>query len=91
MKRQICIRKAMGDVPLTIKLLNDYLKLFMGDTDAWQELAELYLDQQMYQRAAFCYEELMLAFPQNYHFCTKYAEVSFPTINFMSFYIQNLP
>ncbi len=48
MKRQMCVRKAMGDTSGAIKCLNDYLKLFMGDVDAWQELAELYIDQQMY-------------------------------------------
>lgn len=48
MKRQICIRKAMGDITGAIKLLNEYLKLCMADTEAWLELADLYLDQQMY-------------------------------------------
>ena len=47
MKRQICIRKAVGDVVTAIKLLNDYLKIFMADVDAWQELGDLYIEQQM--------------------------------------------
>jgi len=79
MKRQICIRKAMGDTVTTIKILNEYLKIFMADTDAWHELAELYVSQQMYSNAAFCYEELILAFPQNYHFFSKYAEILYTT------------
>jgi len=75
MKRQIAIRKAIGDITSTIKLLNEYLKIFMGDADAWQELADLYLDQQMYKNAAFCYEELILASPANHHLHYKYAEI----------------
>jgi len=75
MKRQIAIRKAIGDNTLAIKLLNEYLKIFMADTDAWQELAELYLEQQMFKNAAFCYEELLLATPGNYHLHSKYAEI----------------
>jgi len=75
MKRQIAIRKALGDNTLAIKLLNEYLKIFMSDTDAWQELAELYLEQQMYKFAALCYEELLLATPGNYHLHSKYAEI----------------
>eukprot|EP01114_Cavostelium_apophysatum_P013293 TRINITY_DN3183_c0_g1_i1.p1 TRINITY_DN3183_c0_g1~~TRINITY_DN3183_c0_g1_i1.p1 ORF type:complete len:315 (-),score=62.03 TRINITY_DN3183_c0_g1_i1:96-1040(-) len=77
MKRQIAIRKGLGDVPAAIKLLNEYLKLFMADTDAWHELSELYISQQMYKNAAFCYEELILAYPQNHHFFNRYAEILF--------------
>jgi hypothetical protein len=62
MKRQICIRKALGDTGYTsvcacdvshcssataIKMLNDYLNVFMTDVDAWLELADLYIEQQM--------------------------------------------
>lgn len=48
MKRQICIRKSLGDINTTIKLLNEYLKIFMADSEAWQELADLYISQQMF-------------------------------------------
>jgi hypothetical protein len=54
MKRQICIRKAMGDWATAVKLLNEYLKIFMADTEAWQELAEIYLEQQMYVYLYIC-------------------------------------
>jgi len=77
MKREISIRKANGDSVLTIRLLNEYLKIFMADLEAWQELADVYIDQQQYKNAAFCYEELILSAPQNYHFSTKYAEILF--------------
>ena len=47
MKRQISIRRALGDSINAIKLLNEYLAIFMADQEAWQELADLYLDQQL--------------------------------------------
>jgi tetratricopeptide (TPR) repeat protein len=43
MKRLITISRAKGDVPTTIKLLNEYLRVYMADTEAWQELAYNYL------------------------------------------------
>lgn len=46
MKRQIAIRKSLGDFPACTKLLNEYLKLFAGDTDAWHELGDILLSQQ---------------------------------------------
>ncbi|KAL6073887.1 ER membrane complex subunit 2 [Balamuthia mandrillaris] len=78
MKRRICLHKASKETrDQAIKELNDYLKVFMADTDAWQELGDLYLDQQQYEYAAFCYEELILADPFNYHFHNRYAEILF--------------
>jgi len=75
MKRQISIRKSQGDVMTAIKMLNDYLKIFVTDSEAWHELGDLYLSQQMYKNAAFCHEELILSFPQNFHFFIKYGEI----------------
>lgn len=48
MKRQIAIRKALGEIPSCTRLLNEYLKLFAGDTDAWNELGDIYLSQQQF-------------------------------------------
>lgn len=47
MKRQIAIRKSLGDITTAIKLLNEFLKLFMADKEAWAELADLYISQNM--------------------------------------------
>ena len=44
MKRQISIRRALGDSINAIKFLNEYLSIFMADQE---ELADLYLDQQL--------------------------------------------
>eukprot|EP01089_Gocevia_fonbrunei_P017925 TRINITY_DN5968_c0_g1_i2.p1 TRINITY_DN5968_c0_g1~~TRINITY_DN5968_c0_g1_i2.p1 ORF type:complete len:186 (+),score=47.05 TRINITY_DN5968_c0_g1_i2:346-903(+) len=78
MKRRICIWKAQKKTRhRAVEELNDYLKIFMADVPAWQELGDLYLDEQQYKFAAYCYEELILAEPLNYHFHLKYAEILF--------------
>lgn len=49
MKRRICIWKSRKETRArAIEELNDYLKIFMADTTAWQELGDLYLDDQQY-------------------------------------------
>lgn len=80
MKRRVCIWKARKETrPRAIEELNDYLKIFMADTTAWQELGDLYLDEQQYEFAAFCYEELILAEPLNHHYINRYAEILYTT------------
>jgi tetratricopeptide (TPR) repeat protein len=84
MKRLISIARAKGDVNEAIKLLNEYLRVYMADTEAWQELAYNYLLLHSYNNAAFCYEELILASPENYHFYVKYAEILFTAGEFVN-------
>ena len=43
LKRQVCVLKAQNKIPAAIKCLNNYLKQFQADANAWQELADLYL------------------------------------------------
>src|SRR5690606_16439950 len=58
-----------------IKALNDYLSEYMSDPDAYQELLNIYLDQNEYKKAAFCAEELILSNPHNYLYMLQYAEI----------------
>lgn len=76
-KRLVCIHKALGEYPKAISGLNEYLKVFMNDVDAWQELAECYLHIHMFKSAAFCYEELILSVPNNPIYALKYASILF--------------
>lgn len=48
----------------------------MSDHEAWMELADLYLAEQDYYKAAFCVEELILFNPHNHLYHQRYAEVS---------------
>ncbi|CAA6667033.1 unnamed protein product [Spirodela intermedia] len=74
-KRKVAMAKARGDLSAAVELLNKYLEIFMADYDAWRELAEIYVSQQMYKQAAFCYEELILFQPTVPLYHLAYAEV----------------
>nr|BAN20759.1 conserved hypothetical protein [Riptortus pedestris] len=76
-KRRVAILKAQGKTLDAIKELTDYLKVFMVDQDAWQELCDLYLVEQEYAKAAFCMEELILHNPHNHLFHQRLAEIKY--------------
>ncbi|KAL3889788.1 hypothetical protein ACJMK2_002116 [Sinanodonta woodiana] len=76
-KRQIAICKEQNNIEKAIEMLNDYLKTFMTDFDAWMELCDLYLCKQEYPKACFCMEELIMSNPQNHLFHQKYAEIKY--------------
>lgn len=74
-KRLVAILKAQNKVGEAIKELNEYLRKFMSDQEAWTELAELYISQQDHKKAKFCMEELILMNPHNHLFHQRYAEI----------------
>ena len=49
----------------------------MTDIESWNELADLYISEHSYEKAAFCLEELILANPHNYLNHQRYAEVCY--------------
>ncbi|XP_057317509.1 ER membrane protein complex subunit 2-like [Hydractinia symbiolongicarpus] len=76
-KRLITIQKSQNRIEAAIQSLNEYLKEFMGDQEAWMELCELYIHQQEYAKAAFCMEELILSHPHNHLYHQRYAEIHY--------------
>ena len=50
---------------------------FMTDTEAWQELAELYTIENDLPKAAFCIEELILHNPHNHLLHQRYADIRY--------------
>lgn len=60
-KRKIAILKAQGNRQEAIRELNEYLKTFISDTEAWLELSDLHLQEGDYPHAAHCMEELVLS------------------------------
>ncbi|KAJ9585077.1 hypothetical protein L9F63_020585 [Diploptera punctata] len=76
-KRKVAIYKAKGQIPDAIKELTEYLKKFMSDQEAWQELCDLYLIEQDFARAAFCMEELILHNPHSHLIHQRYAEIRY--------------
>uniref|UniRef100_A0A915JJR7 ER membrane protein complex subunit 2 n=1 Tax=Romanomermis culicivorax TaxID=13658 RepID=A0A915JJR7_ROMCU len=76
-KRKIAILKTQGKIPEAIRELNEYLTKFMNDSEAWLELATLYLSESDYSKAAYCVEELILAHPRDHLYYQLYAEVKY--------------
>ncbi|CAD5216039.1 unnamed protein product [Bursaphelenchus xylophilus] len=64
-KRKIAIEVAQGNKIEAIKMLDEYLHSFVNDSEAWAELGELYLQETDLLRAIFCFEEVLLASPNN--------------------------
>lgn len=77
LKRKIAIYKAKGQTSDAIELLTDYLETFMSDHEAWMELADLYISQNQYGKAAFCLEELILSNPHHHLYHQRLAEISY--------------
>ncbi|XP_044761337.1 ER membrane protein complex subunit 2-like [Coccinella septempunctata] len=76
-KRKVAVLKAQNKIPEAIKELVDYLKIFMVDAEAWQELSELYLTENDYNKAAFCIEELLLHNPHNHLLHQRLADIRY--------------
>ncbi|XP_050349461.1 ER membrane protein complex subunit 2-A-like [Nymphalis io] len=76
-KRRVAILKAQGLIQEAIKELVEYLKKFMSDMEAWQELSELYLQVQEYSKAAYCAEELILHQPHNHLMHQRLADIRY--------------
>ncbi|GJQ69254.1 hypothetical protein Trydic_g6397 [Trypoxylus dichotomus] len=76
-KRIVAIFKAQGRNVEAIKQLTEYLKTYMTDIEAWQELSELYIAEQDFQKAAFCVEELILHSPHNHLLHQRYADIRY--------------
>ncbi|KAF8563213.1 hypothetical protein P879_07735 [Paragonimus westermani] len=77
-KRMISILKAQRKNVEAIEELRQYLKIFMSDFEAWNELADMYLAEGDYKHAAFCMEEMLLSNPHNHLYCQRYAESDDP-------------
>lgn len=52
----------------------------MADHEAWLELADLYISQQDWNRAAFCVEELILHSPFNHLYLQRYADIKYTQV-----------
>ncbi|KAK9878919.1 hypothetical protein WA026_003743 [Henosepilachna vigintioctopunctata] len=76
-KRKVAVLKAQNRIPDTIKELVDYLKIYMADSEAWQELSELYISENDFNKACFCIEELILHNPHNHLLHQRLADVRY--------------
>ena len=74
-KRLVCLFRDQEMYSSAIKVLNQYIEANQDDTEAWTELADIYLSKQNYSKAIFCYEELLSIQPRNYRVNLQYAEM----------------
>merc|ERR1712039_800337 len=81
-KRLIAMEKQCGKTEDAIAEINKYLDTFSTDAEVWHELAELYIDVDSLQRAAFCFEELLVANPRSMYHILTYAELLYSTGEF---------
>ena len=58
-----------------IDLWNQYLEVYMNDPDAYNELSQVYLMANEYDKAAFCLEELLLHKPNEYKILNKLGDI----------------
>ena len=76
-RRKVSVHKSKGQIKMAIQELCRYLTLFMGDTEAWLELCDLYTEELDLHNAGFCIEELILTNPLSYLNHLKYAEICY--------------
>eukprot|EP00088_Acartia_fossae_P057315 TRINITY_DN6687_c0_g1_i11.p1 TRINITY_DN6687_c0_g1~~TRINITY_DN6687_c0_g1_i11.p1 ORF type:complete len:290 (-),score=48.88 TRINITY_DN6687_c0_g1_i11:379-1248(-) len=76
-KRKIAIYKAQGDTSKAASELTKYLRVFQSDQEAWQELCDIYIQEQEYNKACFCCEELLLHNPHNHLYHQRLGEIRY--------------
>eukprot|EP00891_Asterochloris_glomerata_P006134 jgi/Astpho2/6134/e_gw1.00084.99.1_t len=76
-KRQVALAKASGKPGAAIDLLRRHVDVYMTDREAWEELAESYVQGGLYVQAAHCYEELLLHSPSHIPFYVQYADIMY--------------
>jgi tetratricopeptide (TPR) repeat protein len=58
-----------------IKILIAHLDTYMQDMEAWTCLAILYIEEDMFSQASFCYEEALLLRPSSHVHMLRYADI----------------
>ncbi|CAJ0948151.1 unnamed protein product, partial [Mesorhabditis belari] len=76
-KRKVSILMAQGKRLDAIKELNEYLKIYINDSEAWLQLSELFLLESDFSKAAHCLEECLLAAPLNALYLRRLADIRY--------------
>ena len=69
------LRYKFSNINEYIDLWNEYLKVYMDDPEAWNELSDVYLSVNNYNKAIYCLEELLLHNPNNYKILNKIGDI----------------
>ncbi|EPX75134.1 TPR repeat protein Oca3/ER membrane protein complex Ecm2 [Schizosaccharomyces octosporus yFS286] len=76
-KRKLSLLRSVGKTKECMNGLIEYVDTFYTDIEAWAELADLYFSVEAYQKAAFCYEEMLLLQPYEPRIFAKLADAHF--------------
>ena len=76
-KRRIALLKSMGKTSEAIAALTNLVDTNPTDAEAWSELAELYVQQGMWEQGKFCLEEVLLLAPNGWNLHARIGEVTF--------------
>ncbi|CAI4233252.1 unnamed protein product [Auanema sp. JU1783] len=76
-KRKVALFLAQSKRLEAIRELNDYLRVFLNDTEAWVQLSELFIEEEDLAKAVHCLEECVLISPLNSLFVRRLAEVRY--------------
>jgi len=74
-KRLVALHRDQGKLNEAVGYLNKYLENNQQDTEAWLELTDIYLTKHNFEKAKYCYEEVLAQQPTNYIVNIKYAEI----------------
>ncbi|CAI5442056.1 unnamed protein product [Caenorhabditis angaria] len=76
-KRRVAVLLAQGKRLEAIKAINEYLKIFLNDSEAWLQLSELYLLENDIPKAVHCLEECVLISPLNSMFLRRLGDLRY--------------
>ena len=74
-KRRIALLRSKNELTEAVSQLTLFLDAFPNDVEAWAELTDLYVSQDMLSQAIYCLEELILLQPFSHYVHAQYAEV----------------
>ncbi|RPA77241.1 hypothetical protein BJ508DRAFT_228915 [Ascobolus immersus RN42] len=76
-KRRITLLITLSRHSEAILSLVKLLTSFPTDTESWGQLSALYFQAQLYEKALFCLEEIVLMIPNAYNIFARMAEISY--------------
>ncbi|CAB3404532.1 unnamed protein product [Caenorhabditis bovis] len=76
-KRRVAVYITQNKRLEAIKALNEYLKIFLNDAEAWLQLSELFLLENDLAKAAHCLEECVLISPLNSMYLRRLGDIRY--------------
>lgn len=77
-KRRVALLRTLSRFKDAIGALTDLLESSPTDIEAWTELSDLYLSQNLFAQAIFCLEEALLIAPNAWNVCLALTMIFYP-------------